>query len=427
METLGDAPVVVQEWRDGESLRELLDTGARIPPEMAGRIVADAAEAVHHSHGRAIVEGRPFAHGALRAERVLVGIDGGVLVSGFGRAAEGDGPVPGPAEDVRALAALLLQCLAGESPSAAGLPGVPDRLAEVASRAAETGEAYEDAGRFREALEAAVPLAGPERVKAWADGVLPSDAGTRGRRRRSLESALSAAAEPEATPDPAPASRPVPSTEEVSEDSIVASLTPLPGTAVAVRRGEPGTQDADDLIVGEATGPMPVPGATSRRRSRTISSSARRRAHPSRAGRERDARDRLPSPCAPAIGRLGSGWCGGVRRAGDRLRGRPLPGALRPTRRARARQGRGRGRAPAPRPWRVADLADGHVEVERLPGQRVVQVDDDLVAAAPRGRRRGPISPLGPTAESSSPTFSSTSGGKAFRSTCWRPAGFRSP
>lgn len=196
-----------------------------------------------------------------RAERVLVGIDGGVLVSGFGRAAEGDGPVPGPAEDVRALAALLLQCLAGESPSAAGLPGVPDRLAEVASRAAETGEAYEDAGRFREALEAAVPLAGPERVKAWADGVLPSDVGTRGRRRRSLESALSAAAEAEATPATASAaaSRPAPSTEEVSEDSIVASLTPLPGTAVAVRRGEPGTHDADDLIVGEATGPMPVP------------------------------------------------------------------------------------------------------------------------------------------------------------------------
>jgi hypothetical protein len=272
METFGEAPVVVQEWRDGESLRELLDTGTRMPPEVAGRIVADAAEAVHHSHGRAIAEGRPFAHGALRAERVLVGADGRVVVSGFGRAAEGDGPAPSAAEDVRALAALLLQCLAGEQPSAAGLPGVPDRLAEVAARAAESAEAFEDAGKFRVALEAAVPLAAPEQVRAWADGVLPPDAGTRSRRRRSLDSALAAAAEPKPTPAPAPAPapkpalalaptrKPAPVTEEVSEDSIVAALTPVPGAvaAVAMRRAE-ATHDADDLIVGEATGPMPVP------------------------------------------------------------------------------------------------------------------------------------------------------------------------
>jgi hypothetical protein len=256
METFGEAPVVVQEWRDGESLRELLDTGTRMPPEVAGRIVADAAEAVHHSHGRAIVEGRPFAHGALRAERVLVGVDGSVAVSGFGRAAEGDGPAPSAAEDVRALAALLLLCLAGEQPSAAGLPGVPDRLAEVAARAAESAEAFEDAGKFRVALEAAVPLAAPEQVRAWADGVLPPDAGTRSRRRRSLDSALAAAADPKPTPVPARKPGPAPATEEVSEDSIVAALTPVPGAvaAVAIRRAE-ATHDADDLIVGEATGP----------------------------------------------------------------------------------------------------------------------------------------------------------------------------
>ena len=131
MGTFGDAPVVLQEWRDGESLRELLDTGSRMPPEVAARIVADAADAVHHSHFRAVEEGRPFAHGALRAERVLVGSDGAVIVSGFGRAAEGDGAAPTPAEDVRSLGALLLQCLAGEQPSGAGLPAVPDALARV--------------------------------------------------------------------------------------------------------------------------------------------------------------------------------------------------------------------------------------------------------------------------------------------------------
>jgi serine/threonine protein kinase len=251
MDTFRDQPVVVQEWRDGESLRELLDTGARVPPEVAARIIADACEAVQHSHGRAVEQGRPFAHGALRAERVLVGIDGAVQVSGFGRAAEGDGPVPSPVDDVRELGKLLLQCLAGEQPSGAGLPGVPDALAAVASRAAETDRAFDSAESFRKALAASVPLANAERVKAWADGVLPPETGTRGRRRRSLEAALAA------------------SVEEVSDDSIVATATPVPGTYGALRHGASGSparasgaepaQQADDLIVGEATGPLPAP------------------------------------------------------------------------------------------------------------------------------------------------------------------------
>lgn len=246
METFGDQPVVLQEWRDAENLRELLDTGARIPPEVAARIVADACVAVHHSHGRAAEQGRPFSHGALRAERVLVGVDGTVVVSGFGRAAEGDGPAPSPAEDVRALGALLLQCLAGEQPSGAGLPGVPHKLAEVATRAADAGTPFATAEAFQKALAAAVPLATSDRVKAWADGVLPPEAGTRGRRRRSLQAALAAVV-----------------TEEVSEDSIVAAATPVPRAVPAARAVRPGSaeaaQDADGLIVGEATGPVGAP------------------------------------------------------------------------------------------------------------------------------------------------------------------------
>lgn len=269
METFREQPVVVQEWRDGESLRELLDTGTRIPPDVAGRIIADASEAVHHAHGRAVEQGHPFAHGALRAERVLVGVDGTVVVSGFGRAAEGDGSPPTPAEDVRALGALLLQCLAGEQPTDAGLPGVPDLLAEVAKKA-DAGQPFESAEAFRKAVADAVPLATAERVRTWADGVLPPEAGTRGRRRRSLQEALAAA---------------LAEALEVSDDSIVASATPVPGTLAAakptvpaaraaaveaaddlivgeatgpaIRREEP-AHDADDLIVGEATGPMPA-------------------------------------------------------------------------------------------------------------------------------------------------------------------------
>lgn len=249
MDAFGDAPVLVQEWRDGESLRELLDTGTRVPPEVAARIVADACEAVQYSHGRAREEGRPFSHGALRAERILVGIDGSVVVSGFGRAAEGDGPVPNPTEDVKALGLLLLQCLAGEQPSAAGLPGVPDKLAELAALAAESGSSFETAEALRGALTEAVAVAGRDRVKAWADGVLPPEAGTRGRRRRSLEAALATA----------------PAAEEVGEDAIVGAPTPIPskvpaGLRVAVaaaRAPQAGPEPVgDDEIVGEATGPV---------------------------------------------------------------------------------------------------------------------------------------------------------------------------
>jgi hypothetical protein len=255
MEAFAGAPVVLQEWRDGESLRELLDTGTRMPPEVAARIVAEACDAVAHAHGRATEEGRPFTHGALRAERVLVAVDGSVVVSGFGRQTEGDGPIPTPAQDVRALGALLLECLGGEEPSAAGLPGVPDRLAGVAARAAGPGAPFDGPGALRAAIAEAVQLGGREAVKAWADRVLPPEAGTRGRRRRSLEAALAAPAEAARATLPVrpPAARAAPAAaEEVAEDAIVAALTPVPR---AVPPAVP-TQVSDDLIVGEATGPM---------------------------------------------------------------------------------------------------------------------------------------------------------------------------
>lgn len=254
MERFGEAPVVVQEYRDGESLRELLDTGTRMPPDVAARIVADACAATAQAHGQAAEEGRPFAHGALRAERVLVGIDGTVCVSGFGRASEGDGAPPTPAQDVRALGALLQECLAGEEPSSGGLPAVPAELARVAARAAESGAAYGSAEELRRAIAAAVPLADAGRVKAWADAVMPPESGLRGRRRRSLRAALAAAL-------------PI----EVTESSIIAAATPVPGSTPAGAGGvvqrvpgaparpaappPPVPESADDLVVGMATAP----------------------------------------------------------------------------------------------------------------------------------------------------------------------------
>jgi hypothetical protein len=148
---------------------------------------------------------------------------------------------------------------------------VPDQLAELAARAADEARAFPSAEAFRKALSAAVPLAERDRVRSWADGVLPPEAGTRGRRRRSLEAALASppVAEPTTAPQPQPQprrARPEPAPEEVAEDAIVAALTPVPGALkAAARRPVPPaaapetTQVADDLIVGEATGPMISP------------------------------------------------------------------------------------------------------------------------------------------------------------------------
>jgi hypothetical protein len=86
-------------------------------------------------------------------------------------------------------------------------------------------------------------------VKAWADGVLPPDAGTRGRRRRSLDAALAAAS----------------AAEEVAEDAIVGAPTPVPAkvpaglreAAASARAPQAGPETVgDEEIVGEATGPM---------------------------------------------------------------------------------------------------------------------------------------------------------------------------
>jgi hypothetical protein len=130
---------------------------------------------------------------------------------------------------------------------------VPNARANLAARAADEARSFASAEEFRGALASALPLADRERVRAWCDSVLPPGSGTRGRRARSLESALAAPAASVA--------------EEVAEDAIVAALTPVPGklpvAIPAARKAPPprptaadATQVADDLIVGEATAPL---------------------------------------------------------------------------------------------------------------------------------------------------------------------------
>jgi hypothetical protein len=143
------------------------------------------------------------------AAHVLVGEDGVSRLCGFGEAAGAD-----PADDVRALAAVLHECLAGEppGPGASSLdgPGVPAALAAAVGGALANapGAPRATAAGLAEAIAAAGPVASQADVASYADAILPAEEGGRGALRRAVERASGEDA------------------EEVSEDFIVEPTDP---------------------------------------------------------------------------------------------------------------------------------------------------------------------------------------------------------
>jgi hypothetical protein len=209
-ETVGDALAVVEDWRAGATLRALLDAGGRLPPDVAARVAADVCGALARTHATDAGEGRPLAHGAVSAAHVLVGEDGVSRLCGFGEGAGAD-----PADDVRALAAVLHECLVGEPPgpsaSPIDAPGVPAPLAAAVDRvlgAAPPGAPRATAAGLSEAIVAAGPIASQADVASYADAILPAEEGGRGALRRAVERASGEVA------------------EEVSEDFIVEPTHP---------------------------------------------------------------------------------------------------------------------------------------------------------------------------------------------------------
>jgi hypothetical protein len=170
-ETVDDRLAVVEPFRPGATVRALLDAAGRLPPDVAARIAVDACAAVARAHAIDAGEGRPLVHGALAPSRILVGEDGAALVSGFGTGGDAD-----PDADVRALAAILHECLAGEPPREPAalreVPGIPAPLAEVVVRALGPG-APAGAAAFAEAVSAAGPLATHAEVAAYAEAIRP--------------------------------------------------------------------------------------------------------------------------------------------------------------------------------------------------------------------------------------------------------------
>ncbi|HET8538241.1 MAG TPA: PEGA domain-containing protein [Anaeromyxobacter sp.] len=207
-ETVGDALAIVEDWRPGATLRALLDVGGRLPPDVAARIAVDVCGALSRAHAMDAGQGRPLAHGAVSAQHVVVGDDGVSRLGGFGETG-GD-----PSGDVRALAGVLYECLAGEppAPSAAPLdvPGVPPAVAAAVDRAlgAAPGGAYASAAAFAESI-AAARVASQADVASYAEAILPAEEGGRGALRRAVERAAGEDA------------------EEVSEDYIVEPTDPL--------------------------------------------------------------------------------------------------------------------------------------------------------------------------------------------------------
>ena len=177
LEMVEDQLALVEPYRPGTTLRALLDASGRVPVELAVRIACDAAAGLGALHAVDPGDGQPLAHGALTAERIVVAEDGSSLVEGVGT-----GAGRSPADDVRALAAVLFEAVTGEKPPSPLLalvaPGVPPPLAAVLDRAlgAATGVPFPSASALAEALAATFPPATVEAVAVYAEAAAPPPA-----------------------------------------------------------------------------------------------------------------------------------------------------------------------------------------------------------------------------------------------------------
>ncbi len=216
--------VLVEAWREGETLKNVVDAGGPLSPALAARVAVDVAHALHACHTLPAALDRPLCHGAVRAERILLAEDGEVLLCGMGRPFAEDAS---PEDDLRDLARLLLESL----PLVPG--GAPGPLMPVLDRVL-MGEGYPTAAAFAEAVAAAVAPAGAgevvARVEASQAEGMPAWLGHRRALAQALGAGPGAAAEastslaaPETAPpqhDESPATSPasVPVTGPVVEE-----------------------------------------------------------------------------------------------------------------------------------------------------------------------------------------------------------------
>jgi hypothetical protein len=192
LETAGDLLVAVEAYRRGVPLRALLHAAGRLPAELAARVAVDACAGLAAVHGVDAGDGQPLVHGDVSAARLLVADDGSTLLCGTGTGGGG-----ASSADVRAVAAVLHECLVGEPPPPAPAPldamDVPRPLLEVMSRALGLGpgDPYDGAEALAAAIAGALPPAPPEAMAAYLEAILPAGEGERGELLRLVAHGLS--------------------------------------------------------------------------------------------------------------------------------------------------------------------------------------------------------------------------------------------
>jgi serine/threonine protein kinase len=115
---VAEAPYVVTEHLDGETLANRLERGEPLSPEEALTLATHLAAGLAHAHASGVV------HGALDAQSILLGADGVARLCDFGFARLLEGGRATPADDVHGFGAVLRQASAEALPP--GLTAIVD-------------------------------------------------------------------------------------------------------------------------------------------------------------------------------------------------------------------------------------------------------------------------------------------------------------
>ncbi len=256
--TLPEGLARVVEFVDGESLRQVLDLVAPLPPRIAARVVADVALGAHYAHLAGNDDGSPMVHGDLRPETVMVTYAGKAKASGYGALAVAPREASGlrvvnrrryaapeqiiggrtastPQTDVFLLGLLLYEMVSGKKPwegvpdvdhavVAAPLPlgpedHIPPELVPVLERATRkrASDRYPTALAFRDAVDQALSLAPHGDVAAFMERHFPKENSPRAARSQVLDEAHASQARRQAEararapkpPPPRPAQEPL--------------------------------------------------------------------------------------------------------------------------------------------------------------------------------------------------------------------------
>jgi eukaryotic-like serine/threonine-protein kinase len=278
--TLEQGLARVVEFVDGESLRQVLELVAPLPPRIAARIVADVALGAHYAHLAGNDDGTPMVHGDLRPETVMITYAGKAKASGYGALAVAPREASGlrvvnrrryaaPEQiiggrtasttqtDVFLLGLLLHEMVSGKKPweeapeldhavVAAPLPldpehHIPPELVPVIERATRkrAADRYPTALAFRDAVDQAVSLAPHGDVAAFMERHFPQENSPRAARSQVLDEALAAQARRQAeararAPKPAPPPTPAPELEPGSTYDWRSRMPIVFGMVVAV-------------------------------------------------------------------------------------------------------------------------------------------------------------------------------------------------